>query len=134
MIPKNQKIDPTELEKSVLLAYIGTPKTCLDIAVALDLTIEFVAQTTNRWQVGKFNYNHQQAKDNNKGKTMAKDKNKKERTKQMEELREGTAVYGVEMDKVRGILGELEPGEALICQRQAATQNVILRLGDVAYT
>jgi hypothetical protein len=129
-----QKRKPTPLEMQVIDYYASDDsRSSFDVALELDLDIGFVHQTTNWWLMGKFEYNHK-AYQKNKETTMAgKDKNKKERDEILAKLREGGSEYGVEMDKVRGLLGELEGGEALICQRQATTQKVILRLGDVSY-
>ena len=63
-----------------------------------------------------------------------KDKNKPERTKTMTSLREGTPLYSIEMDAIRGLLPELEQGECFIIQKQGATDKVSIRLGDVAYS
>jgi hypothetical protein len=126
------KRKPTELEQLVIDCYAPPETSSFEVALELDLDIQFIHQTTNWWLMGKFDYKPKPYEP--KEKTMAKpDKNKKERDESMAKLREGGSMYGVEMDKVRGLLGELDGGEALICQRQAATQKVILRLGDVSY-
>ncbi|MBW2636526.1 MAG: hypothetical protein JRC86_03185 [Deltaproteobacteria bacterium] len=67
--------------------------------------------------------------------TMAKkDKNKAERDKTMASLREGTPVYGIDMDSIRGLLPEMEQGECFIIQKQGASDKVSMRLGDVSYS
>lgn len=131
----NQKIKPTDLEKLVIDCYNQPDISSFGVALEMDLDIEFIHQTTNRWIMGKYDYVPTKYNPENKEKTMAgkTDKNKKERDENMAKIREGGSVYGVEMDKVRGMLGDLKGGEALICQRQATTQKVIIRLGDVAY-
>jgi hypothetical protein len=129
-----QKRKPTPLEMQVIDYYASDDsRSSFDVALELDLDISFVHQTTNGWLMGKFEYNHK-AYQPQKETTMAgKEKNKKERDEILAKLREGGSEYGVEMDKVRGLLGDIDGGEALICQRQANTQKVILRLGDVSY-
>jgi hypothetical protein len=125
---------PTPLEARVIDCFSMSKLSSFDVALELDLDLAFINQTTTRWLMNKYEYTAKPHK-LKKETTMAnnKDKNKQERDKTLAELREGKAAYGVEMDKVRGLLGELEGGEALICQRQASTSKVILRLGDVSY-
>ncbi|MHC4370251.1 MAG: hypothetical protein ACYSW8_21780 [Planctomycetota bacterium] len=66
--------------------------------------------------------------------TMAKkDKNKQEREEQMAKLREGDVCYGVDMDKIRGLLPELQEGEIFLIHKQTHSKDrVNIRLGDYA--
>jgi hypothetical protein len=123
-------LPPTAIEKMIIDIYDKGDETAFEIADSLELEPSIVYSITNRWMIGMITYKPI------KETTMAKntEKNKTERDKLLKALREGKAEYSIDMDRVRGLLGELEQGEALICQKIGAGTDVVLRLGDVSYT
>jgi hypothetical protein len=138
MILTPAKVVPTPIEATILDIYCGGSRTSYEVAELLQIDPSIVYTITNRWMLGRFNYTPKkriEQQQPTKETTMAKntEKNKAERDKLLTSLRKGGTEYSIDMDKVRGILGELAQGEALICQKTGLGSDVVLRLGDVSY-
>lgn len=120
---------PTKQEEIVLDLH-DKGKSVFEIAAILQVDPSSVYRVIDYWDGPLVEVITPQSEES----TMAKkDKNKAERASTMADLREGKVKYGVEMDKVRGILGELndDENEALIIHRQTANaEKVNIRLGE----
>jgi len=121
---------PTKLESAIISLHEHKDKySCFQIANMLQIDPLTVRRVTNYWCAEE---PHNQPGEKT---TMAKsDKNKDKRGRNMEKLREGDPLYTIPMDDVRGLLGDLEDGECLICIRTSQTGKVNIRLGDCAYS
>ena len=125
---------PTAQETLIIKMWKEKRLSCMHIARVIQVPPDSVYRVIQYWCDPTLNFT--KTSEPQKVTTMAKsDKNKKERTKNMEKLREGDPIYSLEMDKMRGMYAELEPGECFIVIRQAHNADKVnLRLGDVAYT
>lgn len=122
----------TPVESKIMKLYVSTNDSVLTIAAKLNATPELVITTINFWRCNAGN-SPEPLNSNAQGTDMAKnDKNKGSRKKIMTKLHEGEAEYSVDMDQIRGILGELEPTQALIIYRCGQSNRVNLRLGEIA--
>lgn len=118
----------TTLETAIMRLYVNTEFSVHQIARQAGTTPEIAQKAINFWRADSI-------PQNNQGADMAnKDKNKVERTKTMAKLRKGEVEYAVDMDSIRGILGEMQGQEALIINRQGATPRVNIRMGELAHT
>lgn len=116
----------TAQEAAILRLYVNTEFSVNQIAKHIGVSPECAQKAINFWSCDITN---------DQGKTMAKstDKNEEEREANMKKLRKGGVVYSLDMDKVRGMLNELQEGEAYIINRQSTSQRVNVRIGEMAF-
>ena len=128
MNPQNP--NESSVKQTILHLHENTQLTVFQIATKLEIQPVEVYHTIKDHTQKTFNETNQENEA-----TVSKDKNKNERNKNMENLRKGDTLYAIDMDKVRGLLGELAGQEALIVNRQSAgASRVNIRMGDLSYT
>lgn len=125
---------PTRQEEIIIRMHEDRRLTASQISVILSQDVFSISRVLKYWcleETPPTTYHLEDPKEN-----MAKsDKNKAERTKNMEKLREGDPIYGLDMDKMRGMYSELDDGECFIVIKQSHQKDKVnLRLGDVSYS
>jgi hypothetical protein len=124
----------TPNEVQIMTLYTGKDKpSVFQIAAQLEIDPDTVYRAVSYWTTDPLETVSRKLITEPKESTMAtKDKNKEERDRTMKKLRDGDPVYSVGMDRIRGMLPELEQGECFIIQKQGNNQAVNIRIGDVA--
>jgi hypothetical protein len=120
---------PTQQEKAVINMYELQHLGVFKISTMLGVGITIISDIVDKWCDDPNNSTKEETTMSNGNKL----KNKVERDSTMAKLRNGQVCYSHNMDDVRGLLGEIMEGEALIVYPQSHNKDKVnIRLGDYA--